>query len=257
MIADELILMDAAQKEIKISDGEVREALQERFGPNIRANLDKVNLEYEEAREMIRSDLTVNQLLGMKVHVKAFHMVTPELIKKAYDDYVADHPPQEQWKYQVLSIRGTNQALCDALAQKAYEALQERTQSLEAVAETLEGEGVTITVSEDYTGASQKISKAHFNAIQALTPGSISHPVSQVSRYDQSTVLRIFHLKEMTKSFPETLGEMHDKLKNQLLFKTSDMEKKHYIEGLKKRFGYAAHDPKFSLPEDYHPFLLF
>ena len=249
--------MDAAKKEIKISDGEVRETLQERFGPNIRASLDKINLEYDEARDLIRSNLIVNQLIGMKVHSKAFHMVTPKLIKEAYTSYVADHPPQEQWKYQVLSIRGEDPIFCGTIAQKAYEALLEQKQSLDTVATALEVEGVTLNVSDDYLGETKKISKAHFEAIQSLTPDSISEPISQVSRYDKSAVLRIFHLKEVTKSLPETFDEMHDKLKNQLLFQTSDAEKKCYVESLSKRFGYATHSPKFSLPEDYHPFLLF
>lgn len=257
MIADELILMDAAKKEVKISDGEVREMLQERFGPNIRASLDKVNLEYDEARDLIRSNLIVNQLIGMKVHAKAFHIVTPELIKEAYTSYVTDHPPQEQWKYQVLSIRGEDPILCGTVAQKAYEALLEKKQSLDTIATALEAEEVTLNASEDYLGETKKISKAHFEVIQSLTPGSISKPISQVSRYDKSGVLRIFHLKDVTKSLPETFDEMHDTLKNQLLFQTSDSEKKHYIESLSKRFGYATHSPKFLLPEDYHPFLLF
>ena len=49
---------------------------------------------------------------------------------------------------------------------------------------------------------------------------------------------------------------MHDKLKNELLFETSDKEKASYIKALKVRFGYDTHDPKFELPEDYRPFVI-
>jgi len=255
MIADELILLDAEHKEIKISDGEVREELHDRFGPNIRESLDKVNLEYEEARNIIRSDLTVQQLIGMKVHAKAFQIVTPELIKESYDEYLAGNPPKDEWKYQVLSIRGQDKELCESLSNKAFELLQEK-KDMDTVAASLQEEGVTVSVSEDFSGHSEKISKLHFDVIKALSPDTISPPVSQVSKFDNNTVFRIFHLKDINHILPTQFSEMHDKLKNQLLYKISDQEKDSYINSLKKRFGYDIHDPKFPLPEDYHPFLV-
>lgn len=256
MIADELILLDAEQKEMKISDGEVREELQDRFGPNVHASLEKVNLTYEEARDIIRSDLTVGQLIGMKVHAKAFQTVTPEVIKVAYDEYLEENPPKEEWKYQVLSIRGQDKELCESLAHTAYTLLNEKKETMEQVKNEIDIDGVTVSVSEDFSAQSEKISKLHFDVIKALHPDAISQPVSQVSRYDNSTVLRIFHVKDIINILPTDFEEMHDKLKNQLLFKVSDEEKEGYINSLKKRFGYDTPDVKYPLPEDYHPFLV-
>lgn len=254
MINDELILLDAEQKEIKVSDGEVREELEERFGPNIMSNLHKANYEYEEAREMIRQELTVQQLIGMKVHSKAFQTTTPQVIKKAYESYLDKNPPEEEWKYQVLSIRGKDEAQCEGVAEKASNLLEKEGQPIEKLPSMLEEEGVTVSLSDDYSGGSQKLSKMHFDVIKALNPNSYSTPVAQVSRFDNSTVMRIFHLKEIITNLPESFDQMHDKLKNEILFETSDKEKAAYIKSLKKRFGYQNHDPKFELPEDYQPF---
>lgn len=256
MINDELVLLDAAQKEIKISDGEVREELEERFGPNIMVNLDKVNYEYEEAREMIRRELTVQQLIGMKVHSKAFQLTTPQVIKDAYDHYLAKNPEEEEWTYQVLSIRGKDEAQCEGVAEKAQNLLEKEGQPLEKIPAMLEEEGVFISLSEDYSGSSTKLSKMHFDVIKALTPNSYSAPVSQVSRFDHSKVIRIFHVKDVIKKLPETFDRMYDQIKNELLFETSDKEKAAYMQSLKKRFGYENHNPKYELPEDYQPFTL-
>ncbi len=255
MINDELVLMDAEQKEIKISDGEVREDLEERFGPNIMSNLHKVSYEYEEAREMIRKEITVQQLIGMRVHSKAFQVTTPQVIKKSYEDYLEKNSPEEEWNYQVLSIRGKDEKECEGAAEKAYNLLEKEGQPIEKLPFMLEKEGITVTLSEDYSGGQQKLSQMHFDVIKALSPDSYSPPVSQVSRFDNSTVLRIFHLKDIIKTLPETFDQMYDKLKNDLLFETSDKEKAAYIKSLKKRFGYDNHDPKFELPSDYHPFV--
>jgi len=256
MIADELILLDAEAKEIKVSDGQVREELESRFGPNIMSNLDKVNLQYEEARDIIRDELTVQQLIGMKVHAKAFQVVTPQVIKNAYATYLEKNPAEDTWKYQVLSIRVRDKKLCENLAETASNLLKDHTLSLEEVAQKIEESDVSISVSDEYSGASSKISKSHFDVIKALMPDSYSAPATQVSRYDNSNVVRIFHLKEMVTNLPQTFEIMHDKLKNELLFETSDKEKTSYIQKLKVRFGYDSHDPQFELPEDYRPFVI-
>ena len=240
----------------EISDGEVREELEERFGPNIMVNLDKVNYEYEEAREMIRREITVQQLIGMKVHSKAFQVITPQVIKNAYEDYLVKNPVEDEWTYQVLSIRGKDEAQCEGVAEKAQNLLEKEGQPIEKLPSLLEEDGVTVSLSDDYSGSSQKLSKMHFDVIKALTPDSYSAPVSQVSRFDNSKVIRIFHVKDLVKNLPESFDQMHDKIKNELLFETSDKEKRAYVKSLKKRFGYKNHDPKYELPEDYQPFMI-
>jgi len=257
MIALELILLDAKQKEIKIGDGEVRLELEERFGPNIMSNLDKVGLSYEEARELLRNELTTSQLIGMKVHSKAFQYVTPQVIKKAYESYLKEHPPVVEWKYRVLSFRSQEMQKCEAVANRAYSLLTEAKKEPEEVVNALNEEGVSIHLSEEYMGSSQKISKTHLEVIETLKPDLYSAPIIQKNRSrDQGTLLRIFHLQERSEKLPETFEVMHDSLKNQLLFKTADEAKKEYIDRLKHRFGYDKHQPKFELPEDYHPFVI-
>lgn len=256
MIFDELVLLDAESKEIKVSDGEVRETLEERFGPSIMLNLDKVNLEYEEARTMIRNDLIIQQLIGMKVHAKAFQTITPQVIKSAYDDYLVKNPPEDEWKYQVLTIRGKDKEICETLANKAYTLLQEKGKTLDQVCQEIETTKASVKLSEDYLEPTQKISKQHLEVIEALESDAYSSPIKQVSRFDNSDVYRIFHLKDRIKKLPQTFDQINNKLKNDLLFEDSDKEKQTYLDKLKKRFGYENHDPKFVLPEDYRPFVI-
>src|SRR3990167_2592182 len=106
MISSELMLLDAEQKKITVTDGQVREELESRFGPNMIENLEMVHMTHDEAYEMIRSELIVNQLMGVKVHSKTVLSVTPHDIKDAYTTYLAENSPKETWKYQVLSLRG-------------------------------------------------------------------------------------------------------------------------------------------------------
>ena len=257
MIDDQLVLLDASQKEIKVSDAEVREELDARFGPEVLSNLHRLGYEHGEAQAMIRQELTVQHLIGMKVHVKAFQATTPEVIKKAYQAYLEKNPPQEEWSYQVLSIRGQDSEKCQKVAEAAYHLLNREKQSIEDIPSLLaEEKEVSLRLSEACTGSAQKLSKMDLEVLQTLTPHSYSAPILQISRFDNQPVVRIFYLKALTKNLPQSLDAMHDLLKNQMLVQNFEKEKKRYIQSLKKWFGYQNHDPKFELSEDYQPFSL-
>lgn len=258
LIGNELVLLDAEKKEIKVADGDVREELGARFGPNVMSSLDKVNLSYEEARTMIRSELTVQQLIGMKVHAKAFQMVTPKVIKSAYKDYVEKNPPEETLSYQILSIRGKDQKTCEELGQTVYNLLYAEKLSLDEAMSTVSSkeQDCTITVSEEFKGDSSKLSTRYYDILKPLMPNGFSEPVSQISRVNNEIVVRLFYLKDKDIALPSNFQDMHDPIKNELLYKTSAEEKDVYINLLKKQFGYDYFDPKFDLPKDYHPFLL-
>ena len=256
MIHDELILLDAKQKEIQVSDTQVREELEYKFGPNVMSNLHRINYEYEEAQDMIRQQLTIQQLMGMKVHSKAFQTITPQTIKNAYENYLTQTPPEKEWTYQVLSIRGKDQRDCKEASEQAYQLLEKKHIPLERLPSLIATKGVEIVVSDDYVGGYNKLSKIHVNVIQGLAVNTYSVPVAQESRYDHGTVIRIFYLKDIITKYPQTFDQMHDKLKNELLYQTSDKEKELYIQSLKKRFGYQNHNPRFELPEDYQPFVI-
>lgn len=258
MVADELTLLDAAQREITIPDGEVREEMEKRFGPHTMTNLARVGLLYEEARTWVRNELIVSQMIGMRVHSKAFQHTTPQTIKEAYQAYATNNPPEDLWTYRVLSLRGNNEKQCAEVAKKAYELLHEKGKSLQEAAAEVEEEGVAIQLSDDYKGSTKTLSKEHFQALEKLETRSYSAPLQQTSRSDKSaTIFRIFYVEEHDKRLPTPFEAMHDELKQQLLIKRVEQEKKEYINRLKKQFGYDKHPAIFPLSEDYRPFALF
>jgi len=259
MICNELVLLDAQQKEIKVSDGEVREELEDRFGPNIMSNLDHIGLTYDQAREWIRDDITIRQMMWYKVHSKAMQVTTPQVIKNAYQAYLEKNPPVENWTYKVISVRGKNQEACEAVAKEAYTLLSTKDKTLEEVAAELkeQNQEVTITVSDELSGDTPNISKQHYEVIKNLTTKSFSEPVSQVSRFDKSTVSRVFYLDNLVEKLPSDFDSMHEPLKNKLLHETADKEKEKYHNSLKKRYGFDKVSPRMPLPDDYQPFTIY
>lgn len=259
LICNELVILDAKQKQIEISDGEVRQELDERFGPNIMANLEKVGLSYDEARDWIRDELMIRQMMWYKVHSKVLQTITPKTIKTAYETYLEKNPPTETWTYRVFSVRGKDKQICEELANEAYKLLSKGDKTLDEISNALKenNQTVTITLTNELTEETRNISKQHHQVIKDLTPQTFSSPISQLSRFDNSAVSRIFYLNSTMQKLPSDFDAMHDSIKNQLLTETADKEKELYFTHLKKRYGLHQNTPRIPLPENYQPFAIY
>lgn len=264
MIDHELILADAEKLDLKITDSEVRETLHDKFGPNLMGTLDSLGLTYEEAKEMVHSELVVQKMTWFKVHSKALNAVNTQDIKSAYAAYCEKNPTKELWEYQVLSIRAKNENIAQQVAEKIFSLCKQSPTDLAVVSDQVKTsfpaanpeEEYTITLSEELKLDSKSISTAHQQALFKLARNSISEPVKQFSRSDQSSVFRIFHLKNHTKTLTPTLRAMHESLQNQLVQEAAAKESSIYVAKLRKRYGFDANMLEETIPSGFQPFSL-
>lgn len=261
MIDNELMIADAEKLELKITDAEVREAIIERFGPNIMASLDKLQLSYDEAKKMVHNDITVEKMTWYRIHSKALQDVNPQDIKLAYRDYLKNNPPSEKWQYRVLSIKTKDEPEGRKLAQRAHDLLNNSKSSVEEVIaavknETPEESQVSFSLSEEYESNTKSISKNHKEVLMRMVVDSISEPIRQINRSDDQVVFRIFHLKNHEKILPLRFSQMSDKLKDELLEQAVIKESKYYVDKLRDKFGYDKRMIEENIPTDFQPFLL-
>jgi hypothetical protein len=254
MVDNELMMADAEAKEIKISEGEVRQDIQERFGPNIMTALSKLGLTYEEAKKMVHQELVVQRMNWFRVTSKALQRVTPQDVKEAYQQYCEANPPKEEWKYQMLSIRAGSREMGAQIAGAAAELL--KTGDLPSATEKLKAlqppeSLAVINLSQDYTVEARSLAQSHREALAALKVGETSLPIEQVSK-DNSVVFRFFHLKDHTLSQPHKFEALANELKENLLQKAVSEELAAYVTRLRQRFG----DHALDIPPNFEPFVL-
>ncbi|MFI5333830.1 MAG: hypothetical protein ACHQT8_01525 [Chlamydiales bacterium] len=260
MIDNELILADAAATELKISDGDVRETLQERFGPNVMTNLEKIGISYEEAKEMILSEITVERMHWYKVNSKAYLSVNPQDIKTAYREYCEKNPADNEWKYQVLSLRGKDSDALALLAEKADDLRKQPDATLEMIHDQLKEElspesDITLALSPLNEVTEKKLSLAHKKPLESLPQGAISHPIAQASR-DGTSLFRLFYLKEkIVKELP-AFEKMSDPLHQELLEKAASRETGKYLAKLRQKFSFDQEHFEASIPSDFQPFAI-
>lgn len=254
MIDNELIISDATDKEVKLTDGEVREVMEERFGPNVMQTLDKIGLTYDETWKMVRSELMVQRMNWWFVHSKAVSTVTPQDIRTAYRLHLEKNPSYSEWKYRVVTIKVDEPN--EALAEDVHKTLAELGKAPDAAQEALkafEEPGVSITVSNEFDAKTQDLSDIHRASLENLSPGSYGKPTFQTSRSDKKTVYRIFYLAGKS-DFPAPAFEaISQQLKNELIQKAVVQESEGYLGKLRKHYGFDADK---TIPEDLHPFSL-
>lgn len=258
MIHMELILADSVAKELKLTDGEIREEIESRFGPNIMSTLDKIGLTFDEAWKLIKNEMTVQRMKWYFVNSKALTSVTPKLVRQKYLEYCDANPAKETWQYQVLSIRSEDKQKMEELGKRLYDVLQaevpessEIFQGLDKI--TADYPECTMQLSSEYSMETQNLSASHREILSKLTPNSISKPIIQTSRADNKNISRIFYLKNHQIDKPPTFDEISSRLENELLNQVAFQESQNYMEKLKKLYG-DGRDFQEKLPDDFAPF---
>ncbi len=251
MIDQELIIADALDKEIKLSDGDVREAMEERFGPNVMQTLDKIGFTYDEAWKMIKNELIAQRMNWWFIQSKAMSIVTPQDIRQAYRTYLQTNPPYSEWKYQVISLRLDTPN--NELVGQIFETIETSGKSPSELEEILKSfETVQASISKEFVAKTQDLSEAHKTALENLTFNTYSKPSFQKGK-DQKALYRIFYLAEKTDHPAPAFETLSAQIRNDLIGQAMAKESENYLGKLRKFYGY---DNDQAIPDDLQPFSL-
>jgi hypothetical protein len=246
MIDTELILSDAAEKEIKLTDGDVREEMEERFGPSILVTLDKIGLSYDDAWRIVKNELIVRRMMWFFVQSKAIQSVGPQSIKLAYKEYLGEHPPYQEYKYRVLTVTADQER-----AEKIHQELLASNQSLEDLLPTWK----ECSLSNEFAAKDYELSTAHQAGLASLETGQYSLPIAGLTR-DRKTVHRIFFLSEKSEHPAPAFEDMANRIKNELVQGAMSKESEYYLKKLRTRYGFDSSRLKETVPDNLQPFAI-
>lgn len=259
IVDKELILADAAQVEMKLSDSDVRKELEEMFGPNVAVNLDKAGLSYDEARQLIQDDIILRRMMYMRVHSKALTEVTPQQVRGAYSKYLDEYERADEWHFHVITIRDPSAANLAKLAEAAPVLLNQETVEIDAVKTRLtKAPGyspfTSIKVSDLFEQKESDLSEKFKAPLAQLSLGEYSPALMQVKEGKPADTLKILYLKDIIVDEYPSFAEMAPKLKNAMLGSLSEGEGLKYKKKLRKQFPVTIMDEL--LASDFEPFAL-
>jgi len=262
LINKELIIADAQENKVEVSNGDVRQEMEAMFGPNVIANLDKVDMDFDEAFKIVQGDILIRRMIGGRVNNKALRSVTPAKVRKAYDEYVQneENARLSVWHYVVVSIKDRDLEKSEILAKKIYQMLMQGVPLDQLVQKAKEnkliGRKTKITVSEEMHSNEKELAPSFRTVLNEMDPGMYSQPFPHRSRADRTTIYRIAFLKEKIPGGYPTYNELENKLKDQLLNETADRETDAYINRLRHHYHFKDAELDAMVPAGYQPFEL-
>ncbi len=259
MINTHLIVAEAESKEIKINEGEIREEMEQRFGPNVLLTLENIGVSYNEAFEMTKTEMIVKRMMWYFVHAKAMSKITPDLIRQNYRTYCHNNPSLDEWEYKVISIKSPNKNLEEEMSKKTYD-LAKNSPDINTLEEKLKNfeklhPDCTLQISATFKRNSKELSAAHKDVLSALKEDSYSLPVAQLSKDNEKTH-KIFYLKKHEHKPAPTFDELSLKIKDEILQKMVSEETHSYFKKLQKFYGFDESSLKNMIPENFQPFSL-
>lgn len=261
IVDKELILADAEERKLPLSDGDIRQEMESMFGPNIILNLDKVGLTFEEAWNMVEEEIKIRRMVYFRANSKALRTVTPKYVRDAYEEYAKANIRPEEWIYTVISIRNPDETQVAEAAGESYRLLTEEHIKPTELAEKLKtiapyGLASKVNISETFKHQEKDLSPSYKTVLATLSSGNFSMPIPQKSKADKSTVYRIFFLEEKKPGGVPPFSEVEKDLKNRLLDEAVSVETDAYLNKLRHHYHLHESHLKTWTPENFEPFSL-
>lgn len=259
LIDKELILADAKEAKMPVSQGDIRQEMEDTFGPNVIQNLDKIGLTMDEAWKMVNNDIIIRRMLGARVNNKALRMVNPQDIRIAYETYAKENYNHPEWIYRVVSIKDSDSTKCAKAAQAAYEIIAQLDIPLDKLEEKIQPElsfSTKVSVSDEFRHKETELSETYKQALLPLAVGAYSKPQLQKSKNDKFTLYRIFYLKEVIPGSVASFTEVAENLKNKMLHEAIEKETVVYLKKMRVHFAVNEEQLKEMIPPGFQPFEL-
>lgn len=260
IIDRELVLADAQEKQFEVSNGDIREEMEEMFGPDVIKNVTNAGLTVPEAKKMIRSDILLRRMLYFRVRLRAYSAITPQEIEKAYNVLALDQGAREEVVWSAITFKSTNEQDLKRVAVTAFDLLKQGKAQTESLKETLAQAGVlgidsdvTISVSPPFSNPKRELSKELSSLFTELAPGEYSQPKMHRGRSDSHSVWKIYCLKEKSAQPLPPLSEVEPQIREELTARQVEVLSDEYITNLRKHFG-VNYDEIEREHQDFEPF---
>lgn len=257
LIEKKLLLAEAETKKITLKNNEIRTEFQRIFGPRIIENLQKIGMTYDQAWEEIKEDLTIKKLINGTVRAKAVGEITPKVLQKAYEDFVAEKKEPPKYLYRVLTIRSQDPNTAAEIAHYGNSLLKEGHPFDETLLKVLKehvlwNDQIQISLSSPFEHQKETMSQLHKNHVISLKEGESSLPVMAMGRNDQMPAYRIFSLEKITHYTPPPFDIIEPQLKGQL----TEVSTNRYLDEMMQRLHKRNSVENFSLKNNDIPLFL-
>ncbi len=233
-----LMCEDARSKKITVDRTMVKEEIEEMFGGDLTPFAIHFDMTPEHIFSVVHRSLVSQRMVSMMVRSKALLQVTPSMVRDYYTKLAAEAANTLIWKYQVLTVKATNESQAEKIAQKVMDRINEtRFLDKDRLSALVLSQGGRLTVSEEFSRSSKELSTAHEKVLSAIPQGAIcGAPVPH-----RDGACKVFARWDVSTAQIAPISELENGIKSTLVREKYLTIEKAYKDKLRNRYGY---DPK-------------
>lgn len=237
LVDRQIVLSWAEEKQFNVTNGDIREELEEIFGPDVMLNLYEAGLTLTEVREMLRADILLRRIVSFYVRTPVLSSITPEIVKKTYQQRLCESKGKEVLVWRSVSIKKAHEPCSSELAENVRTYLFEDKLSLEEVKAKLP-EGVEVVMSQQFHSEQREIAPRVFDILRLLDVGHASSPMVHEGR--DGKVWRIYCVDDKTSVPLPSFSEMEGVLREELAAPQLALKTQEFFDDLRKQYHVKA-----------------
>lgn len=257
LINQELIVQAAEVLQIPVSQGDVRQELEEMFGPQVMINIERAGLTYSEAWDMVKTDIIIRRMMHWQIASHVQTEVRPDDIRKSYDEYLTDGKSRAQYSYRMSTFKGDEVAKLEPIAKEAYELIAsgKNLSDLEGILkDKLEAQKITLSISDLIEQDAEEMAETVLATVGNLEEGKASAPQVQRGRVSGVPCMRMYVLEKKNISPPKSFEEMSENLRQTIMEERYAQQSAGYFSKLRKDFNVDIDSIFAALPANFAPF---
>jgi hypothetical protein len=233
LIDRQLILMWAEEKGIQVTNGEIREELEEMVGPDVMMNLYEAGLSIRDVQEMVKADILLRRILYFFVQKQITDSITPELVKAAYQDRLKNKERCEELVWRMVTIKKKQGDCPREVAEKVWKELKAQHLAKEQVQLP---EGVEVLVSSQFRTEKKEVSPQVQEVLEMLAIGECSSPSAWTGRSDKNQSWRFYILDAKKQKDLPSFAEMEGEIRNEIAGPEIATKTKSFFADLRKQY---------------------
>jgi hypothetical protein len=231
LVDRQLVLAWAEDREYHVSNGELREELEQMFGPNVMMNLYEAGLSVHEVQEMMRADILMRRVIGFYVRMPVMSAITPEVIRVEYERQCEEAKKRTVWAWKSVTIRVKEGDCSKEIAEKIAEELQKTPPEQIKVSKEIE-----VLSSQTFHSKNDELAPSLQELFQRLPEGVYSEPVEFVSRSSSAKSWRCYFLEKKEHDTLPPFSELEELLREHLAAPEIEEKSSEFFADLRKQY---------------------
>lgn len=236
LVNRQLALSWAEERQFQVSHGDVREELEEMFGPDVMVNLYESGLSLHEVQEMIRADILLRRIIYAYVRLPILASITPRDVRTLYANKLKEASSQKVFCWKSITVKEKDTKECSRqVAEDVLNLFRKERLSLEGVREKIPAQ-FEVTLSQEYRSSREEIAPHIFELLSPLQEGSFSDLVPFSSKQDEHRGWRFYTVLSIENKKLPPLAEIEEELRGEIAYPEIEKQTKAFFDELRRQY---------------------